>query len=254
MQNSPSSANATASPIRLGPGERVIFVGQPSSGKTNLICCLLQPVERFTVIDSKMHPNEYPAYAAKQGIVVTRNPEDITVNPRVIFQISEIALRDRAGWSRRGRPGFVWTQAIRAMKAKGRGVVIFDEVIQTLPSSSAHPEAAQLFTQGAAFGISCWGGTQIPNRMETLLPRLAEHCFTFQLVNVSDQKILRDARGLDCSSLGQLPPYYVAYQKKPATQWTVLAPVPLVLPSRTFSSAPESDHTGAPAPASPVAS
>lgn len=239
-----SVAEPSTSAVRLGPGERVIFVGQPSSGKTNLICNLLDAVERFTVIDSKMHPNEYPAYAASRGVVVTSNPQDILANPRVIFQISEVALRDRGGFYKPGRAGFRWSQAIRAIRSKGRGVVVFDEVIQTLPSNSAHPEAAQLFTQGAAFGISCWGGTQIPNRMETLLPRLAEHCFTFQMVNAMDQKILSSARGLECSNLGELPPYYVAYQRKPATQWTVIPPVPLVLPERSFSHVPQKTSEG----------
>lgn len=218
-----------------------MLIGESGSGKTNLECGLLLGVERFTVFDSKLHPREWPAFAARYGVIVTQNPDDIAANPRVIFQISEVALRDRGGFYKPGRPGHLWTRALRAVRAKGRGVVVFDEVIQTMPAGATHPEAWQIYSQGAAFHISGWAGSQIVNRMETLVPRLAEHCFAARMVNREDQKILASTRGLDCAILGELPDYYFAYHKKPASQWIICPPVPLILPPRNGGPAPQRD-------------
>ena len=237
---SPSSASATTrtSAIHLAAGEKVVFIAESGGGKTNLECALLQSVERWTAFDSKMHPREWPAFAAAHGIVVTQNPDDIIANPRVIFQISEISLRDRGGWYKPGRPGHLWTRALRAVRAKGKGVVVFDEVIQTMPAGRTHPEAWQIYSQGAAFHISGWAGSQIVNRMETLVPRLAEHCFAARMVNREDQKVLASTRGVDCGILGALPDYHFAYHKKPMTEWIICPPVPLVLPPRNPGSSP----------------
>lgn len=252
---SPSFANdRSTNAIRLTAGEKVVIIGESGSGKTNLECALLLSVERFSVFDSKMHPNEWPAWAGSNGIIVTTNPDDILANPRCVFQISEISLRDRVGWYKPGRPGHVWTRALRAVRAKGKGVVVFDEVIQTMPAGQTHPEAWQIYSQGAAFHISGWAGSQIVNRMETLVPRLAEHCFAARMVNREDQKVLASTRGLDCSLLGQLPDYYFAYHKKPMTEWVICPPVPLVLPPRNPTRIPESSPSPAAASELPGAS
>lgn len=231
-RSSSASRTTTTNAIRLTAGEKVVIIGESGSGKTNLECALLLSVERFAVFDSKMHPNEWPAWAGRNGIIVTTNPDDIIANPRCVLQISEISLRDRNGWYKPGRPGHIWTRALRAVRAKGKGVVVFDEVIQTMPAGQTHPEAWQIYSQGAAFHISGWAGSQIVNRMETLVPRLAEHCFAARMVNREDQKILASTRGLDCSVLGSLPDYHFAYHKKPMTEWIICPPVPLVLPPR----------------------
>lgn len=214
---------------RLEAGERVVFIGDTRSGKTNLIMALLGGVRRFTVIDSKMHPDEWPRWARQVGAVVTRNPDDIVTNDRVVFQVSEIVLRDRAGWYKPERPGNLWTRALRAVKAKGKGVVVFDEVIQTMPAGGTHPEAWQLYSQGAAFGISGWAGSQIPNRMETLVARQSEHAFSFRMINRADQKILSSCRGIDCAPLASLADYHFGYHRKPASEWLTCPPVPLVI-------------------------
>ena len=227
--------------FKLAAGERVVFIGLPKSGKTNLIAALIGSVKSFVVIDSKRHPDEWAAWARAQGILVTTNPADINarddngrlLNPRVIFQISSRALRDRGGWKSPGAMGYVWTEALEAILARGRRfstLVVFDEVLQTLPSGSAHPLAWELYEQGRAFGVSCWAGSQIANRMETLVIRLAEHCFAFWTGNKKEQQILAECRGLDCSVLSSLEQHHFAYQQVgPRAQWTVCQPAPLVL-------------------------
>lgn len=224
---------------RLASGERVVFIGQPKSGKTNLQAALAGSVKSLAVIDSKRHPDEWAAWARGKGVLVTSDPAEITrqgdrglANSRLVIQVTSRALRDREGWKRPGTDGYRWTEILEALQARGRRVstlVIFDEVLQTLPSGAAHPLAWELYEQGRAFGISCWAGSQVPNRMETLVIRLAEHCFTFWMGNRGDQEILAKARGIDCTELSTLALHHFAYHQNGAREWTICAPVPLVL-------------------------
>lgn len=225
---------------KLAAGERVVFIGQPKSGKTNLQAALASSVRSFAVVDSKRHPNEWVAWARAQGILVTADPAEINrrgddgqlANPRLIIQVSSRALGDREGWKRPGTNGYVWTEILEALQARGRRfstLVIFDEVIQSMPSGATHPLAWELYTQGRAFGISCWAGSQIPNRMETLVIRLAEHCFTFWMGNKSDQDILAKARGIDCAVLSTLQTHHFAYHQNGMREWAICSPAPLVL-------------------------
>jgi hypothetical protein len=223
----------------LAKGERAVFIGQPKSGKTNLQAALASGVTSFVVIDSKRHPDEWAAWARAQAVLVTSDPAEINrrgdnglANPRLIIQVTSRALGDREGWKRPGTNGHVWTQILEALQARGRRtstLVVFDEVIQSMPAGATHPLAWELYTQGRAFGISCWAGSQIPNRMETLVIRLAEHCFTFWMGNKKDQQLLADARGVDCAVLSTLQTHHFAYHQNGMREWQICTPAPLVL-------------------------
>jgi hypothetical protein len=66
--------------------------------------------------------------------------------------------------------------------------------------------------------------------MDTLVIRLAEHCFAFWMGNKREQQLLAEARGLDCSVLQSLEQHHFAYQQVgPRSAWTICQPVPLVL-------------------------
>lgn len=226
--------------FRLAPGERAVFIGQPKSGKSNLEAALANGVKSLVVIDSKRHPDEWVAWGRAQGVLVTSDAAEINrrgdkgqlANPRLVIQVTSRALGDREGWKRPGTNGYAWTEILEALQARGRRfstLVIFDEVIQSMPAGATHPLAWELYTQGRAFGISCWAGSQIPNRMETLVTRLAEHCFVFWMGNRKDQQMLADNRSVDCAVLSTLPPHHFAYHQNGMREWMICAPAPLVL-------------------------
>lgn len=223
-------------PIRIGRGERVLFVGTPRSGKSNLIMAMLVHQSSFVVVDSKRHNEEWVLWAPLVGAVVTSDPAEIERHARVIYQPRERQFRDRQGWTRPDTEGWQWTLALEALQRRGRRtptIAVFDEVIQSMPAGSCHPIAAEILTQGAGFGISVWGGTQIPNRMETLLPRLAEHCFSFAMHNLADRRILAATRGCACEELALLPgpprSYDYGYHRVGARSWRLLGAVDDVL-------------------------
>lgn len=232
--------------FRLQAGDRAFFNGLPKSGKSNLTAAFLQGVQSFVVIDTKRHPGEWPAWAKKNGVLVTADPAAISarqeagkgkpkegdpptgqlLNKRLIFQISTQAIRDRAGWYKPGRPGHLWTQALQNIRDRRRPtVVLFDEVLQSLPAHGSHPAGQELYEQGRAFGISCWAGTQLGNRMDTHVPRLAEHCFSMRIFHAKEEELLRDARGIDCSELKTLEKFHFGYHTHGMDHWEVCPPV-----------------------------
>lgn len=222
------------SSIGLGAGERVVLIGMPGFGKTNQICFLLGAgVESAVILDSKRHPEEYASWGRRHGYFVTSDPLEISRRPKVIFQVDQRSLLDRGGWQRPGTPGWLWTDALQRIKARGQTVVVFDEVIQTLPAGAAHPEAVTIYTQGRAWGLSCWAGTQVPNRMETLVVRIAEHCFAFWCGNHGDRDIIARCRGVEAEILQELqrPPsqQHYAYHGIGQQEWLVCPSVENVI-------------------------
>lgn len=223
-------------------GERAVFIGMPGFGKSNQICFLLGAgVESAVVFDSKRHPEEYAAWGPKHGFLVTQDPAMISQHPKVIFQVDQRSLLDRGGWQRPGSTGWLWTDALQRTKARGNTVVVFDEVIQTLPAGASHPEAVTLYTQGRAWGLSCWAGTQVPNRMETLVVRIAEHCFCFWCGNHKDRDMIAGCRSVDSEILQELqrPPSdkHYAYHGIGAQQWIVCKSVENVISGKSRGSA-----------------
>lgn len=205
--------------------DRVMFVGPPRSGKSNLQAWLLEQESSWVVIDSKMHPDEWASWGPKQRAIVTKDPDDIARYPKVVFQPNNNDLIDRSGWR---KPGHPWTRALQLIFQRGHTICVFDETVQTMPAGSSHPDALRLYTQGAAYGVPCWAGTQLANRIDTLTSRLAEHCFTFRL-GPMDSRILCEARGVRGEELAGLQKYHFAYHGAGDRAWTLCPPVDPVL-------------------------
>lgn len=205
----------------LGVGESVVFVGPTRSGKSNLISWLLSDSKSVVIIDSKRHPDEWARWGPSKGYRVTSDPKDISKYALVVYQVPMTALVDR---SANGE----WTQALTAVMARGNTVVVFDETVHVLPAGHPHPLAMQIYTQGAAWGLTPWAGSQYANRIETMTIRSAIHCFAFRL-NPYDLKLLGEKRGIDASVLQQLPDYGFGHHLTNTQDWSLCSPVEFVM-------------------------
>ena len=214
---------------QIGPGERCVFIGPPRHGKSNLQAWLLEPVSSVVVIDSKHHPAEWSRWGPQHGYVVTQDPELISRHPKVVFQVDHRSLVDRQGWNRPGTAGHRWTEALSRIIARHSTVAVFDEAVQTLPAGASHPQAQRIYTQGAGFGTGGWAGTQIGNRIDTLIPRLAEHAFCFRVLTGQDLELIQRARSVDCTPLKTLERFQFAYHRMGDATWQVCAPVDRVM-------------------------
>jgi len=215
--------------ITLGRGQRVVFVGPPRHGKSNLQAWLLEPVVSAVVIDSKHHPDEWVKWGPPHGYVVTSDPADISRHAKVVFQVDHRSLADRSGWGKPGTAGHRWEEALTRIIARGNTVTVFDEAVQVLPAGASNPQAQRIYTQGAGFGSAAWAGSQIGNRIDTLIPRLAEHAFVFRVLTAQDLDLIQRARGVDCTPLKTLDRYQFAYHQMGDTEWRINDPVDRVM-------------------------
>lgn len=213
----------------IAPGERAVTIGPPRHGKSNLLAWALEPLHSAVVIDSKHHPAEWAAWGPRHGYVVTRDPELISRHPKVVFQVDHRSLVDRNGWNKPGTHGQVWSEALSRIIARGHTTVVFDESVQVLPSGSSHPQAQRIFTQGAAFGTTTFAGSQIGNRIDTLIPRLAEHAFVFRTLTGQDLKLIQKARSVDCTPLKTLQRFHFGYHRMGDSEWVLCPPVDRVM-------------------------
>lgn len=214
-----------------------MFVGPPRHGKSNLMAWLLQGCRSVVVFDSKRHPAEWARWGPAHGYVVSEDPTDISRHSLVVHQVDNRALTDRQGWNRPDRIGYRWTEALNRVIARSHTIAVFDETVQTLPAGAAHPDARRIETQGAAFEIPGWFGTQIANCIDTLITRLSEHAFVFRMVGAEERARIASARQVDCDLLATLggpnsPPderYEFAYHRMGDDAWTVCGAVDHVL-------------------------
>lgn len=213
--------------FQLAPGQPAIFIGPMRSGKSNLIAWLLEPLSSVVIIDSKRHPDEWAKWGPAHGFVVSSDPADILKEAKLVYQVDVPVLLDVAGFTKPGSLGYQWTEALRNILRRGNTVVVFDEFVQQLPAGRSHPVAIQILTQGGAWKLSAWGGSQYANRVETMLVRGAVHCFCFRLQPV-DAKLMEEKRGIALNGL-EVPDYGFFYHLTNTPSWVVCAPVDKVL-------------------------
>lgn len=217
--------------VRLAAGDLTVILGLRGSGKTNLEAALLSygagggPVRSAVVMDSKHDPQEWTSWGPQHGYLVTADAQEIRRQPRLVYQLDQLALEDRSGKG----PGEAWSQALLWAFQRRQTVVVFDEALQTLPSQSPHPMARKIITQGRSLGVSCWVATQAPKWIDTLAVKLADHLFCFRMTDHDYLQDLRNLRSVDCELLAELPDYHFGYHRQGAPGWSVCSPVPLVM-------------------------
>lgn len=211
--------------MRVSTAERVLIIGATRSGKTYWEYMGLRHVPSWVWIDTKRKPDECARYGRLLGAHVTTDPADLLRYPRVVFQISSVAIGDRSGWERPGSPGYLWTQALRNIKRRTNTLVVWDEAMTSLPANGGHAEARELFTQGAAWNVGSWVGTQAANWLDTVAVRQCEMCVSFRIAG-EDQAVLRKRRSVDCSLLSELGKYEFAVHTWESGEWTRFGPLP----------------------------
>lgn len=235
---------------RLGAGQRALIIGKTGTGKTHLVRTALRQVNSWVVIDSKrgVKPNEPSIWAARLAAIVSKDPADILRHRRVVWQVSERSLMDRGGWQRSGSWGFLWTAGLRKLKQRGHTIVVFNEGLQTLPAGRCHPEAKEIFTQGAGYDLTAWVETQAANWLDTVILRQVEALIAFRCRGAQDRELIARAREVDASPLAELRPYWWAYHDLSQDEFQVFPPLPA--PSRTRpKKVEEVDFADAAAPA-----
>lgn len=214
-----------------------MFLGVKGAGKSRMVLSLLGAggaaggaVRSVVVMESKHDPAEWLSWGPALGYAVSRDPADVSKYPRLVLLVDQVALQDREGWRKPGRPGWAWSDALSRAWTRGHTVVLFNEALNTLPMSGPHPQAQRIETQGRSVRVTAWAESQRPRWLDPMALRLAEHCFSFAMFDGADRDYMQEVRGVDSEVLATLPQWHFAHHRLGAASWTALPPVDLFTP------------------------
>jgi hypothetical protein len=212
--------------IHIRRGERVVINGIQGQGKSNLLAWLIEPQPSAVIFDPKGLAEEWTSWGARHGYVVTSDPAAISRQPKVVYLVDQLALEDRAGWSRPGSTGYSWSEALRRTFERGNTDIVFEESLQLLPANGPHPQARRIILQSRGPGSTLWYLIQRPINFDLMALRTAEHVFSAAIFNGEDLTLLRKERGADPSPLTQLQDgkltghYEFSYHRLGSREWS----------------------------------
>lgn len=213
--------------LPIKAGDQVFIRGDKGEGKS-VLCMAYLGHQSAVVLDPKGE-EEWLHYARHHDMHITRDPADILRFPRVLLLVDQLWLDDREGWRKPGTPGYQWTQALINIWTRQNTLVVFEESIQTLPSTGANPHARRIMTQGRLPRITSLVTIQVTNWVDTLGPKLAGHYISFRCSDEDELTSIRKRRGADPSVLKTLPPHAFAYHARGAQQWQICPALPIEL-------------------------
>lgn len=225
--------------FRIVPGDRAVFIGPPGYGKTYLVQALIERTRSVVIIDPKgdySRPDEWPQWGRRHGYTVTSDPRHIgrlagdskrgpQPAAKVVWVVDSLWISDRAGWRRKGEPGYSWTDGLARVYERGHTLCVFDDALESLPSSGVHPRARKIITQGRSRGVTSWACTQAPLWVDTVALRTAEHVFAFTMAAQEWREKLRAERGVPSDQLAGLERREFGYHAVGAPAWELFAPI-----------------------------
>lgn len=211
---------------RAGAAQRIGVVGLTRSGKTSLVQSFIADVDSVVVIDTVHVDADWRPFAEHFGYVVTSDVADVRRHARVLFRADIGAVEDRAGWGRPDRPGWQWTELLRAIAWRGNTATVFDEAMDQLSSRGIHLDARRMVTSGAARGLPILWASQAPLHVDTRVMANTEHFFAFGTTNDDYLDVIRERRGVDAAPLRELGPHEFAYHPIHAPQWESYSALP----------------------------
>ncbi len=179
-------------------------MGFKGAGKTRLVMAFCADSSSVVVLDPTGRADEWPAFGAANGYLITDDPEDIRKHAKVVVRVNQLWLEDRAGWRTPGSLGYNWTLCLAYVFDRGNTICVIEEAIQTLPGIGPHPVARRLLTQGRGNDVRTFVPLQGMIGVDTMSPRLAEHFFAFRTVHGGDLQAVYDNRRVDPRPLTQL--------------------------------------------------
>lgn len=159
-------------------------------GKTFLMEYLLGSQPRVIAVDSKHR-------IAWSGYHMTDNPVAATIEDRTIYRPPN------------GRPPRDWwEQAMRALNARGGGVIYIDELSYVTDSNRIDESLGNVFRLGAELNVGVWFSAQESTSIHNTTLRQSEELFLFYNQGASDREKLTRIVG----DMGETTAYLKAYQ------------------------------------------
>lgn len=208
------------SQLVIKPGQSVVIIGRPGTGKSTLLRWLLKDAGSVIVYDSKFDPDEWPR---QPDYVLTEKAGELGAYPRVVLRCKQEWFRNPEDWSAENHP---WGLALDHPMQRGNTIAVFDEAIDTWPVRGGHPGTHQLIQKGRSFGVIVIVGSQLANNIDTRLLRMANHIFVMgPCKHKTEQDALFAANHANIEPLKKLKLHQIAWWSDTRDRWTVFRPI-----------------------------
>lgn len=207
--------------LAILPGETVVIVGKPGTGKSTLAEWLVRGLPSVILYETKGDPDEQRAWEAA-GFTRCLHPRQLRHQARAMLLVQSSWYADHDGWK---SPAHPLSMALEHPFGRVPTALLFDEPT-LFPASGGHPGTHRLLQQGRSRGHVPLILTQIANHVDTRLLRLAQHLVVLGPMSNDDElTYLRRATGADIEPLRKLRKREVAWWQHEGRVWTPFLPI-----------------------------
>lgn len=202
--------------IAIKPGQSVVVIGRPGSGKSTFLRWLLKDAKSVIVYDSKYDPNEWPQ---QTDYAIVEKAGELALHPRVVLRCKAEWLYNTDDWQVENHP---WGIALEHPMQRGDTIAVFDEALATWPVRGGHPGTHRLVQQGRSFRVIVIVGSQLANNIDTRLLRMANHIFVLgPCRHKTELEALLAANHADTTPLQKLRSHQIAWWSDDQDHWTI---------------------------------
>lgn len=202
--------------VRIGPGEKVLIVGQTQSGKSTLASWIAAAWSRVLVLDPKLDDAiaELPGAAVRYGAAAALK----ALPGRVVYRPLPRELGDLAG--------ALDPLARRIFRLGGHGLVLHETEI-VAPYWGAKPGLRSLAMWGGSRHAPVIFCSQRPSRIDRLALSEPAHVFLFRLTDDRDLSTISGVMGVKPAALTPLPDPHAFYYRGPDGRVHAMRPLRL---------------------------
>jgi energy-coupling factor transporter ATP-binding protein EcfA2 len=200
--------------FEIKPGQSVILIGRPGTGKSTFLRWLLKESKSVVVYDSKYDPDEW---LSQPDYVNIEKVSELGRYPRVVLKCPLPWLLNREEWETINHP---WGIALEHPIKRTNTIAAFDEALATWPNRGGHPGTHRLIQQSRSFNVILIIGSQLANNIDTRILRMANHVLVFgPCKNQNDLDYILNATSIDTTPLTKLRKHEIAWWSDESSQW-----------------------------------
>jgi hypothetical protein len=188
------------SPVEVRPGETILLIGKPGTGKSTLAEWMVREASSCIVYDTKNDPDEQAKWVSA-GFTAVEDPAELDHHARALMVCDPAWTWGTDSHRDRAHP---WSRALDHPFHRVPTALVFDEVLNVFPVGGGHPGTLKLLHQGRSRGHVLIAGSQMATGIDTRLIQLAHHIVALGVLEGQQMRHLATATGSPAGRLGML--------------------------------------------------